>query len=287
MLYKGIVKSNFIRFSTENTKVIDSNCLVAKRLEGFSGVYRENNVNEDEFRENYEENYEESPVSELLADRDLGEASQEDGFKEISYTKELSFSQEEYEKMKEEALEEIRIMKEEALTQIEEERKNVLSEAEERGFNEGLKKAEAQYESKFEEVKNKERALYEEYEELARELEPKMVDVITDVYKKVFGDNFYSNRDVMINLLNKALFHAGKDDEIIIHVSNQDYDMLVGRKERIFDAASYQKPPEIIADQMLLEGQAKIETPRGILDCSIDTELKELTRTLHILAYEG
>ena len=73
----------------------------------------------------------------------------------------------------------------------------------------------------------------------------------------------------------------------MIEVSNEDYDMLIGMKAALFDKVMIKNEPEIVRRDDFKRGQAKIETPYGIIDCSIDTELTELTRYLKMLSYEG
>ena len=114
-----------------------------------------------------------------------------------------------------------------------------------------------------------------------------MVDVITDIYSRVFGENFFSRRDVMVALLNRALLSIDTEEQIVINISPADYDLLMGMKASILEKISLNLEPEIRQKEDLLPGQAKIETPYGIIDCSIDTELRELTRTLKILSLEG
>ena len=107
------------------------------------------------------------------------------------------------------------------------------------------------------------------------------------LYEHVFGNNFFSQRDVMICLVNKALRHVDTGETVMIEVSNEDYDMLIGMKASLFDKVMIKNEPEIVRRDDFKKGQAKIETPYGIIDCSIDTELTELTRHLKMLSYEG
>ena len=44
---------------------------------------------------------------------------------------------------------------------------------------------------------------------------------------------------------------------------------------------------EIVEDMTLSAGKAMIETENGVYDCSLDTELSELTRKLKLLSYEA
>ena len=153
------------------------------------------------------------------------------------------------------------------------------------GFDKGMADSLAQYEQKVAELDAKLEANEQEYRQLLASLEPKMVEVITSVYAKVFSMGFYNNQDVLVALISKALLNADSEDKVIIHVSNEDYEDVMAAKDRLFSAASFSIEPQIRPRDSLSSGQAKVETPYGIMDCSIDTELKELERTLVLLSH--
>ncbi len=274
----NILKSNFIQFSTENTRVIDSNAVAAKHLEGASGVLREKT--EEEFEQQFDEEgnpVPSDPLSELTDDY------QNPGETEEQLQDKLESLKDECDAMLDEANEEVARRIEEAKSECDAIREAARKEGYEAGQLEASKELEAERERLAEYQAN----LQKEYEEMVRSIEPEMVEVITNVYEHVFGDNFFSRRDVLVCLINKALMHVDSSDRVTICVSQYDYDMLVGMKAALLDKVPYREEPEIMQRDDLAKGQAKIETPFGIIDCSIDTELKELARTLTVLSYEG
>ena len=129
----NVYKANFIQFSPENTKVIDANSLVAKRLEGFSGVLREKE--EETVSEDFSENEENSPMDELLADRDAP-------IEEEASTETVESVAEEIERMKQEAASEVEEMKRQALEEAESIKDEIIKDAREQGYSEGAAKAE-------------------------------------------------------------------------------------------------------------------------------------------------
>ncbi len=277
----NIYKANFIQFSPENTKVIDANSLVAKRLEGFSGVLREKEEESGaEILSDYPEGEDEGAMAELLADRDAVPEEEPEPETEESLAEKL-------ERMRLEAEEEIGEMKNNALSEIEALKQETLEAAREQGYSEGAARAEEEYNHKLGELQLKMDSLEGEYQALAEDLEPKIVDAVTDIYKKVFGDNFFNRRDVIIALVSKALAHAGTESYVLIHASAGDAEILRENKEALFESFDYEKEPEIRIEESYPDGRVKVETEYGILDCGIDTELNELSRVLHLLSYEG
>ena len=274
----NILKSNFIQFSTENTRVIDSNAVAAKHLEGASGLLREKT--EEEVEQQFDEEGNPIPsdaLSELTADME------NPGETEEQLTDRLESLKDECDAMLDEANEEVARRIEEAKSECD----AIREAARKEGYEAGQLAASKELEAEREHLAELKASYQKEYEDMVRAIEPDMVEVITNVYEHVFGDNFFSRRDVLVCLINKALMHVDNNERISICVSQSDYDMLIGMKAALLDKISFREEPEIVQREDLSKGQAKIETQFGIVDCSIDTELKELTRTLRVLSYEG
>ncbi len=278
----NVYKSNFIQFSENNTRVIDTSALVAKRMAGFTGVLRER---ENEFSKEEYENYPADSIDELTGDYS------EEGFSEglnaevIQPVSIINVDEvkEECARLLKEADDQAEAIRNAAKIEAEEIKKAAYEE----GYDSGREAALSEVLMAKREFENKEAALREEYEKTLAEIEPRMVDVITGVYEHVFSSNFFSRRDVMVCLINRALMNIETEEKITINVCRDDYDMLVGMKASLFERVNLKKDPEIVQRDDFEKGQAKIETPFGIIDCSIDTELKELRRTLTVLSYEG
>lgn len=291
----NVFKSSFIQITGENTRVIDSNALVAKRMEGFSGILREQEQSAPEgeplpSEPMYDEegNLVEPDPMDSLTD---GEFQAGLGAPEMEMPEnpdepmELSSDsvREECEEMIKKANAQAESIREEAKREAEE----IMESAREEGFNKGKEEGLAQALEAKHEFEAKKAEMEAEYEELIKKVEPRMVDVITGVYEHVFGNNFFSRREVMVCLINKALMSIETDERVVILVSPEDYDMLVGMKPSLLERVTLKTEPEIVQRDDYKKGQSKIETPYGIIDCSIDTELKELNRTLRLLSYEG
>ena len=294
----NIVKSNFIQFSEENFKVIDTNSLVAKRLEGFSGVLREN-LDDDNAGYTSSDNagdIDPLAMAELLADRDSSGAVNEaaiSGEGEIENegsepdTETPEETAEDILRMKEEALREIETIRENARDEIETLRTKAREEGFEAGYSEGSAKAMGEYSARNEELNERAAQLEEEYKKLALSLEPRIVETIVNVYKSIFGDTLYSRKDVIQTLVTSALFNASGEEDIIIRVSPDDYANINEMKDDLKNDSGLKAGLSVISDDRLDPGSVKVETLYGIMDCSVDTELEELSKTLRVLSYGG
>lgn len=268
----SVLKSGFVSFNVSNTRVIDPSELVAKRVEeGNSGVLRERG---DEIPESFDtENVDEegNPIDALTMD------SGEEYIEEAPLPEEINAQ---CEAMLQSAQEEANRIIEDAKRKAEELKADAEREGQEMGYQAGIGEARADIDAARKDCEDRIAAMAHMYAEKIRNAEPEMVEIITNVYKNVFGDNFFSHRDVLIHLIDKALIASPEDEKLILTVSSEDYEMIMDARD------SFSIMPEIRVNENYRKGAARIETATGIIDCGIDTELKELTRTLHVLSYE-
>ncbi|MBP5152335.1 MAG: hypothetical protein ILP13_05410 [Lachnospiraceae bacterium] len=279
----NIYKGSFVRFSPENTKVIDTNDLVAKKLESYTNLLREREEANEYLEREGEDAPEEGDFSALTQDPDAeGEFVPEAEEHEAP-------SYEDIQKACDDMINEANAQASSVLAEAENKaksiRENAFEEGRKEGYDAGMAEAEENYLAKVRELEQKEAFMQSQYEDLIKELEPKMVDVITGVYEKVFGMGFYHKKDVLVTLISKALADAETDDKIIVHVSAEDYDLVEEAKDELFADLPSSAAPEIRKRESMVSGEAKVETAYGIMDCSVDTELKELSKTLKILSH--
>ena len=278
----NVLKSSFIKFSNANTRVIDSSALVAKRLEGFTGVLRE----QDEEPVSDGADAEFNPSLEMLTDENFeGTEFASDGvFTEAPVEEAYEPSPEE---IKETILAEARAEADRILEEARESAEALKNSAREEGLAEAREIAEGELAAAKQELEDEANQLRSDYESMVLSAEPRMVEVLTDIYRHVFSDNFYNQREVMITLLNKAMLSVNGVEQIVIYVCPTDYQILVPAKEKICEGMIAKSDIEFVQRDDFVSGQAKLETPFGIIDCSIDTELEELTKALRVLSYES
>lgn len=301
---KIVFKNGFTRMSESNVRVIDTNALVAKKIEEHSRVLREREaaqaMPEDGDEQGtgmgqsslYDGQTDDPTVSALTTDEDMEsyvapELVQLEPIEPVGPDAPGALSADEIREECQKLINEANLKAQDIIDDAKAESQRIKEAAMEEGYNAGKESALQELLEAKRELEAKEAKMQENFDRLVDELEPQMVDAITGVYEHVFGNNFFSQRDVMICLVNKALRHVDTGENVMIEVSNEDYDMLIGMKASLFDKVMIKNEPEIVRRDDFKKGQAKIETPYGIIDCSIDTELTELTRHLKMLSYEG
>ncbi len=185
------------------------------------------------------------------------------------------------------AMAEAEDIQERAKASIDADRMEAIKEGEKQGFDEGYRKAMLEAENMKIEVEEKKRQLEREYDRLIQHLEPQFIDVITDVYNYVFGIQLESNHDILIYLVDRMLRKIEASNCFIVHVSKEDYQMVMDNKEMLSEqSVGGRGRLDIIEDIALSGGECLIETDGGLFDCGIDTQLQVLTAKLKALSYE-
>ncbi len=151
------------------------------------------------------------------------------------------------------------------------------------GYQEGVAAAQA-LQADFEQQKED---LEKQYQQIVDELEPEMVDVLTQIYEHVFNIELREDKGIILHLLKSALSRIEPGNNLIVHISSDDYDDVMEQKDEL-DACitSPNTTMEIIEDPLLKENECMIESDSGVFDCSLGVELSEITRKLKLLSFD-
>lgn len=273
-----------MNFSSEKDKktkrVIDSNQAVSERIKTLSELLEA--VPEEDFADEFSEGLDAAQVDALLTDQDelaAEEARNEAAQKLIDDANEqaqqiLNDANEQAQQILSDTNEQIKALEEEAL-------KRGHEEGVEKGYAEGLAKA-SELERQAEE---KSAALDEAYEAKVAELEPKFVEVLTDIYSHVLGIDLSGRNEVVLNLLRDAIRNVEGTKNFLVHVAKEDHEFVSANRDKLAEGLGTAATIEIIEDITLSPGSSFIETDGGIYDCSLGTELELLKKELRILSY--
>jgi flagellar assembly protein FliH len=178
-------------------------------------------------------------------------------------------------------------MLQDAQAEIEFAKRNAFEEGNRNGYSEGLGKAMDEIEQMRSELQAERVKLHEEYDHLVDELEPRFIDLITDIYEQVFAVELKDYTPITAHLLAKTMRASDETKNFIVRVSLDDYDYIVEHRDEIKENASISEGSfEIIKDQTLAAGACLIETDGGVFDASFDTQLANLNKKLRLLSYE-
>ncbi len=281
---KSVIKSYSVNYASGQKKkekrVIDSNQAVSDRIKALSEMLE--SVPEEDFAEEFSEGLDAEQVDALLTDQDeLAEeaARNEAAQKLIDEANEQA--QQIIEDANAQAQQIIEDAKAESTTVFDEARVKGEQEGNEKGYAEGLERA-RQLEQ---EAMEKSAALDAEYEAKMSELEPKMVEALTDIYSHVFGIDLSGRNDVVLHLLKDTIRNIESSKNFLVHVSKEDREYVSENRDVLTEGLGGSATVEVIEDITLSAGSCFIEKDGGIFDCSLGTELELLRKELRILSY--
>lgn len=284
-MYSNLYKAGWVMMDSD-ARVIDTNELVESKLKEAAAMQLVKEEALKEGEDGFSPGFQSEVVDALLA-KDGGESI----LKNNAFQKEKAELEQEIEEAKE-RLETLKAqadrMLDDARAQIEKMRTDVLSEAKEQGYQSGYEEGMAQAQALKEEYIQEKEELEREYESILEDLEPQFIEKLTGIYEYIFKVDLSGYDQIVANLLIDTMQKMNYAKSFIVHVSKEDYPKVSAQKERIQEeTGTLAGNLEIITDVTLGQAQCMIETEGGIYDCSLGTELEELTRKLRLLSYRA
>lgn len=185
------------------------------------------------------------------------------------------------------AAEEAKSIKERATIQANQDKIKIWDQAKVEGFEEGRKQAMKEVDIARAQFQEQVKAIEAEYQAKVDELEPEFVDLITGIYEHIFHIELASYREILTHLICTTMRKIEGNRDFIIHVSKDDYPYVSMQKKQITAGTTANTSQvEIIEDITLGKSECLIETEGGIFDCGLGTQLTELRQKLKLLSYE-
>ncbi len=285
-LSSNLLKRGFTKLVEEDTRVINTNDLVAKRIRELSAKMQQTGT------EGFVSGLAADKVDAQVSDTEDTEGKPQTSGNVIKGGEDLQKLREDAEAQAAQILEDAKAQAksilQDARAQAESEKQAVLEQAKKQGLAEAQAQADRIQTQRDAEYREKAAGLDAEYQKRIDELEPKFVDTITGIYEHIFHVDLHSYREVLCYLISATMRNTEDNKSFLIHVSKEDYPYVSMQKKQITaEAASPNATVEIIEDMTLGKGECMIETEGGIFDCGLGTELKELRQKLKLLSYEG
>lgn len=292
-MYNNLLKQGFGFFlnGTEEKRVIDTNDLVARRLEELREAARARGMDPDQGEnapEGFVQGLDAADMSALL---DGGGESGNVLKAEAAREKAQDIVQE-AENQARNVLEGAKIQAEQVLQdarrQAESLKQAAVEEGRQSGYREGRARADAEAEQLRRQMKDREAQLEAQYQSALDQMEPQLVEAITGIYEHIFHVELRSSRDILTHLIASTLRKAEGGRDFLVHVSREDYSYVSMQKKQLLAVLPGNGVTlEIIEDMTVEKDGCMIETDGGIFDCGLGTQLEQLRRKLTLLSYTG
>jgi flagellar assembly protein FliH len=294
---RGVLKSGWVNFNSENARVIDSNAKAEEKLRELAVELAKQCGEEPEFADGFTSGINAVDVSELIGDEE-GRIYGEDDSSEDEQQRVPA-----HEELIAEAKAEIEEMKQSALEQIEQERASAVEEGKNQGYQEGLELGKTEgfnqghqdglnsvsdlKEQALSDIKARKEQLENEYNQKLKELEPKFIDTLTGIYEHIFHVNLKNSRELIVYLIQNTMRNIEGGGTYMVHVSKEDFPFASMQKKEIVKGTNINLDDiELLEDATLAKNECMIETGNGVFDCSLGTQLDALNEQLRLLSYE-
>lgn len=291
---KNLYKASFVTIERQGKRVIDNNDLAQKRIDEFNLKERQRLAEElaaqgqgmEGDGGEFVEGLDAAQISRLT--EDFGdEESSNLGYQSESDEETMAKIQEQIEAMVADAKAQADQILADAQAQADQIMNDAMQQGRAQGYEEGYNQGISEAENIKAEAEQERATLEEQYQQLVDEMEPQLVDVITDIFEHVFNIDFREDKKIVLHLLQSTLSRVEPGNNMIVHVSSMDYDMMLEERGRLEEAITAPNASlEIIEDPTLKENECMVETDGGVFDCSIGVELSELIRKLKLLSYD-
>jgi len=209
----NLYKQYFVHNEPDKTRVINSNDIVEKRLEKMAELKRMEQKTTDG-----------NGFSAGIVGPDT------DYVEEIDHTAEAK-------KEAEKILAEAHAQAETILNQADQEAENIRENAKNTGYQEGRQCLESELAAQREQLQNeyqrKQETLQDEFREKQKNMEKDLVDVILEVFNKVFHIQFDNKKHILMYLIDDAILNIEGDKKFRIKVANSNVMFLENHKEEI------------------------------------------------------
>ncbi len=285
----NLFKAGYVTFDSTEARIIDNNDLANKKIEAFqeqelkrqrSQMVQEDAYPDMERGEDFIPGIEMEQLSQLTEDQSMLESVPDPQF-------DMEAMQAEMDLKIQQAQEQADTIIQSAQQQAEAIRMDAMEQGHREGYDAGYQEGIAAAQALQDEIEQQRGDLEKEYQQIVDELEPEMVDVLTQIYEHVFNIELREDKGIILHLLKTTLSRIEPGKDLIVHVSSDDYDDVMDERDDLNACiTSPNTTMEIIEDPLLKENECMIESDSGVFDCSLGVELSEISRKLKLLSFD-
>lgn len=126
-------------------------------------------------------------------------------------------------------------------------------------------------------------AVKAEYEAKLDALETDMVDIMIQVFHKVFNVQFDNKKQILLHLIKDTLLGIDAGKNFVIRVADSNYKFIESHVADIKEKIGNDVSIDVVNDRTLEESDCMIETATGVYNCGIDMVLSNLEKDIKSL----
>ena len=203
----NLFKAGFVSFDASEARIIDSNELANKKIEA---------LQEQELRKQRAQMAQEDGSPEIITEDDFVPGIDMEQLSQLTEDQSMLESvpdpqfdmeavQAEIDLKLQQAQEQADMIVQQAQQQADNIRAQAMEDGRQQGYNDGYQEGAQAAQALQDEIEQQRGELEKEYQQLVDELEPEMVDVLTQIYEHVFGIELREDKGIILHLLKTTL----------------------------------------------------------------------------------
>jgi flagellar assembly protein FliH len=182
---------------------------------------------------------------------------------------------------------EITVILEQARAEAEDIKKNAFNEGYDNGYEKGFAAGSMEGQYRAEETYKKALEVLVETEKYRMErlngLQKEILDLAVAISEKIIFAELTLNDQIVGQIAGNAIKKLVVPEYIIIHAHPKEAEVLIQQKDMLSKQVIGDVPIRIVKEHDLPAGSCFIETEKGFLDASIDTQVSELKKYWKLL----
>ena len=142
---------------------------------------------------------------------------------------------------------------------------------------------EEEFRKKEAELEQTAQMLQADYEAQMETLETDMVDVMIQVFHKVFNVQFDNKKQMLLHLIKDTMLGIDSGKNFVIRVAESNYKFIESHVADIKEKIGNDVTIDVVNDRNLEENDCMIETATGVYNCGIDMVLSNLEKDIRSL----
>ncbi|WP_066507304.1 FliH/SctL family protein [Abyssisolibacter fermentans] len=162
--------------------------------------------------------------------------------------------------------------------------KEIIEKAQSDGYKEG-------YKTGYDEGKNISDGLINEANDIKKDiltlrkkyiqdLEPEIINLVIHMCETILNNKLENDKELILSIIYKGLDSLNLSDNLIIIISQDDYEIVNASRDKILSQASLVENIDIKVDRKLTKGDCIIETESGTVNCSLNMQMNKLKETI-------
>ncbi|TCS89654.1 flagellar assembly protein FliH [Keratinibaculum paraultunense] len=172
------------------------------------------------------------------------------------------------------------ILKENKIKGYDEGYKNGYKKGYDEGYNQGYKEGKEDSKILISQALDIKKDYVNKRNSLLKDTEKDLIQLVISIYEKILYKKVDEDEEIIVSLILKGIDNLEISEKLTIITSQEDYEIVEKYKDVILAKASLVDEIDIRVNSDMVKGDCILETSKGNIDVSLQTQLKEIKELL-------